>query len=67
MWWQQEIALTFLTDSSLALCSARVLIPTGSMRRYLLPDQVAQVVQIFKGGASTRVVTRRFAVSVSTV
>ena len=35
-WWPQTVALpsSFLPDSSLVLCSARVLVTTGSMRRY---------------------------------
>ena len=43
MWWPQTVALpfSFLTDSSLVLCSASVLITTGSMRRSLQPNQVA--------------------------
>ena len=63
MWWPQTIALSlsFLTDSSLVLCSATVLVTTGSMRRYLQPNQVSQVVQFLQD------VARRFAVSPSTV
>lgn len=69
MWWPQTIALSlsFLTDSSLVLCSASVLVTTGSMRRYLQPTQVAQVVQLLQDGTSIRAVARRFAVSPSTV
>ena len=37
------------------------------MRRYLQPIQVAQVVQLLQDGTSIRAVTRRFAVSPSTV
>ncbi|KAJ8336531.1 hypothetical protein SKAU_G00377510 [Synaphobranchus kaupii] len=44
-----------------------VLVTTGSMRRYLQPNQVAQVVQLLQDGTSIRAVTRRFAVSPSTV
>ena len=69
MWWPQTIALSlsFLTDSSLVLCSASVLVTTGSMRRYLQPNQVAQVVQLLQDGTSICAVARRFAVSPSTV
>ena len=69
MWWPQKLALSlsFLTDSSLVLCSASVLVTTGSMRRYLQPNQVSQVVQFLQDGASIHAVTRRFAVSPSTV
>ena len=50
MWWLKIIvlALSFLTDSSLVLCSASVLVTTGSMRWYLLSNQVAQVVQLLQ-------------------
>ena len=37
------------------------------MRRYLQPDQVAQVVQLLQEGTSIRAVARRFTVSPSTV
>ena len=69
MWWPQTIALSlsFLTDSSLVLCSASVLVTTGSMRWYLQPNQVAQVVQLLQDGTSIHAVARRFAVSPSTV
>ncbi|KAJ8332481.1 hypothetical protein SKAU_G00422700 [Synaphobranchus kaupii] len=46
---------------------ASALVTTGSMRRYLQPIQVAQVVQLLQDGTSTRAVARRFAVSPSTV
>lgn len=68
MWWPQTIALSssFLTDSSLVLCSASVLVTACSMRRYLQPNQVAQVVQLLQDGTSIRTVARRFAASPST-
>ena len=60
--------LLILPDSYFSsLCSARVLVTTGSMRRYLQPNQVAQVVQILKDGTSIHALTRRFAVSPRTV
>lgn len=40
---------------------------TGSMRRFLQPIQVAQVVQLLQDGTSIGAVARRFAVSPSTV
>lgn len=68
MWWPQTIALSlsFLIDSSLVWCSACVLVTTGSMKRYLKPNQVQQLVQLLKDGTSISVVGR-FAVSPSTV
>ena len=64
MWWPQTIALSLplLTDSFLVLCSASVRVTTGSMRRYLQPNQVAQVNQLLRDGTSVKVVARRFAV-----
>ncbi len=44
-----------------------VLVTTGSMKRYLQPIQVAQVVQLLEDGTSIRAVARMFAVSPSTV
>ncbi|KAJ8356805.1 hypothetical protein SKAU_G00195990 [Synaphobranchus kaupii] len=49
------------------LCSASVFVTTGSMRWYLQPNQVAQVVHLLQDGTSIREVARRFAVSPSTV
>ena len=42
MWWPQTAALclSFLIDCPLVLCSASVLVTTGSMRWYLQPNQV---------------------------
>ena len=67
MWWPQIVALScsFLTDFSLVLCSARV--TAGTTRRYLQPNQVAQAVQLLQDGTLTHAVTRRFAMSPSTV
>ena len=50
MWWPQTAALSlsFLTDYSIVKCSASVLVTTGSMRLYLQPNQVAQVVQLLQ-------------------
>uniref|UniRef100_A0A8C4TJ22 Transposase n=1 Tax=Erpetoichthys calabaricus TaxID=27687 RepID=A0A8C4TJ22_ERPCA len=44
-----------------------VSVATGSMRRYLDPKEVAQVVQLLQDGTSIRAMARRFAVSLSTV
>ena len=65
MWWPQtvDLSLSFLTDSYLVLCSANVLVTTSSMRLYIQPNQVAQVVQLLQDGTSIRVAARRFAVS----
>ena len=52
---------------SLLLCSARVLVTTGSMRQNLQPNQVAQVVQLLQDGTSICSVTWRFAVSPSPI
>ena len=49
---------SFLTDSSLVLSSACVLVPSGTMR---------QVVQLLQDGTSVCAVARSFAVSPSTV
>ena len=46
------LSLSFLTDSSLVLCPASVVVTTGSMRRYLQPKWVAQVVQLLQDGKS---------------
>uniref|UniRef100_A0A8C6P7W2 Transposase Tc1-like domain-containing protein n=1 Tax=Nothobranchius furzeri TaxID=105023 RepID=A0A8C6P7W2_NOTFU len=40
---------------------------TGSMRRFLNPTEVAQVVQLLQDGTSTRAAARRFNVSPSTI
>ena len=53
------------TDSSIVLCSACVLVTTGSMRRYLQSNQVAQVVQLLQDGTSILAVIRRLEVSPS--
>uniref|UniRef100_A0AAY5KBI7 Low density lipoprotein receptor-related protein associated protein 1 n=1 Tax=Esox lucius TaxID=8010 RepID=A0AAY5KBI7_ESOLU len=53
--------------SWLILRFASVLVTTGSMRRYLQPIQVEQTVQLLQDGTSIHAVTRRFAVSPSTV
>ena len=56
------------TDCSLVLHFASALVTTGSMRRYLQPIQVAQVVQLLQDGTSIHCcIARRFAVSPSTV
>ena len=55
------------TTPSLVLCSGRVLVTIGSMRRSLQPNQVAQVVQLFQDGTSMRTAARGFAVYPSTV
>lgn len=69
MWGPQTIALSlcFLTDSFLVLCSASVLVTTGSMRLYLQSSQVAQAGQQLQDGTSICAVTGRFAVSLNTV
>ena len=41
-------SLLILPDSSLILCSASVFVTTGSIRRYLQPNQVAQVVKLLQ-------------------
>ncbi|TWW54864.1 hypothetical protein D4764_0100900 [Takifugu flavidus] len=43
------------------------MISTGSMRRFLNPTEVAQVVQLLQDGTSTRAAARRFNVSPSTI
>ena len=50
----------------LVLHLARIIISTGSMRRFLNPTEVAQVVQLLQDGTSTRAAARRFNVSPST-
>ena len=60
-------SFSFLTDSSVVLCSASVLVTTDSKRWHLQPSQVVQVVQVPLGGTSICAVARRFAVSPSTV
>ena len=49
------------------LALARVIITTGSMRRFLNPTEVAQIVQLLQDGTSTRAVARRFDASPSTI
>lgn len=49
------------------LILARVIIPTGSTRRFLNPTEVAQDVQLLQDGTSTRAAARRFNVSPSTI
>ena len=44
----------------LVLVLVRVIITTGSMRRFLNPTEVAQVVQLLKDGTSTHAVARTF-------
>lgn len=53
-------SLTFPADCSLVLCSASILVTNGSMRRYLLPNQVTQVVQLHLNSRSTHVAWGRF-------
>ena len=67
-WWPQTISLSLssLTDFSLVLRFAGALLTTGSMRQYLQPIQVAQVVQLLQDGTSICAIAR-FAVSPSTV
>ena len=64
---KHALFLSFLTDSSLVLYSASALVSNGSMRWYLQPSKVAQVVQILQDGTSICAVTRRYAVSPCTV
>ena len=59
--------LISLTGFPLVLSLARVIITTGSMRRFLNPTEVAQIVQLLQDGTSTRAVARRFDVSPSTI
>ena len=68
-WWPQafSLSLSFLTVFSLVLHLASALVPTGSMRQYLQPSQVALVVQLLQDGTSIRAVSKRFAVSPSAV
>ena len=56
MCWPQTVALSlsFLTHSSLVLCSASVLVNTGSLSWYLQHNQV---------GSSIHAVARRFAIA----
>lgn len=46
---------------------ACIILSTGSMRRFLNPTEVAQVVQLLQEGTSTRAAARRFNVSPSTI
>ena len=68
-WWPQTICLSssFLADFWLVLDFASALTTRGSMRRYLQPTEVAQVVLLIQDGTSMRTVARRFAESPSTV
>ena len=59
--------LISLTGFPLVLALARVIITTGSMRRFLNSTEVAQIVQLLQDGTSTRAVARRFDVSPSTI
>ena len=59
--------LISLTGFPLVLALARVIITTGSMRRFLNPTEVARIVQLLQDGTSTRAVARRFDVSPSTI
>ena len=52
--------LISLTGFPLVLALTRVIITTGSMRRFLNPTEVAQIVQLLQDGTSTRAVARRF-------
>ncbi len=54
-------------DLSLVLCFVRVLFTTCSMRQYLKPNQIAQVIQLIQNGTSIRAITKKFGVSPSTV
>ena len=64
----QVVAQTVsLTDFCLVLYFASILFTTGSMRQYLQPIQVAQVVQLLQDGTSIHGVARRFAVSPSSL
>ena len=57
----------FLTVFPQVLALARVIITTGSMRLFLSPPEVAQIVQLLQDGTSMRAVARRFDVSPSTI
>ena len=59
--------LISLTGFPLVLALAKVIITTGSMRRFLNPTEVAQIVQLLQDGTSTRAVARSFDVSPSTI
>lgn len=54
-------------NSSLVLCIVRVLAATYSMRQYLQPIYVAQIVQILHDGTFIPGITVRFGVSPSSV
>lgn len=58
---------SFLAGFPLVLILAWVIISTGSMRRFLNPTEVAQVVQLLQDGTSTRAAERRFNASYSTI
>ena len=60
MWWSHTNTLfwSLLTDPSLVLCSASVLVTTGSMRWYPQSSQVTQVVQLLQAGTSMCVVSQ---------
>ena len=66
MWWPQtnSLFLFFPTDCSLVLFSACVLVTIDSIRWYLQPNQVSQVVQL-QDGTSIHAVARRFDLSPS--
>ena len=59
--------LISLTGFPRVLALARVIITTGSMRRFLNPTEVTQIVQLLQDGTSTRAVARRFDVSPNTI
>lgn len=69
MWrsFQVSPSWSFLAGFPLVLILACVIISTGSMRRFLNPTEVAQVVQLLQDGTSTRAAARRFNVSPSTI
>ena len=54
--------LISLTGFPLVLALARVIITTGSMRQFLNPTEVAQIVQLLQDGTSTHAVARRLCV-----
>ena len=68
MWRPFQVSPSWsLTGFPLVLALTRVIITTGSMRRFLNPTEVAQIVQLLQDGTSTRAVARRFDVSPSTI
>ena len=60
------LSLSFLTEYSLVVCSARVLVMNGSMWWYLQLNQVAHVVQLLQDGIYILAIARS-AVSPSTL